>query len=161
MSATDEIDTGVSLARIAQVAVVGTGRLRLRWADGPRIGLDEVVDLTPVIGSYRVYRPLRTDAARFATLRLVDDGHALAWDGVEAEMSAELVARCAEEGMSPGDFAAFLKRNRLTQDAAAALLGRSRRQIATYLKEGPIPRVVALACHGYEALATRSAETAA
>jgi hypothetical protein len=32
------------------------------------------------------------------------------------------------------------------------LLGRSRRQIATYAAIGPIPRVVALACYGFESL---------
>ena len=44
---------------------------------------------------------------------------------------------------------------------AAALLGRSQRQIEYYLKRGPIPRVVALACFGYEALAERQRSEAA
>jgi hypothetical protein len=67
----------------------------------------------------------------------------------------------AEQSMTPDGFARFLTRNRLTHEGAAALLGRSRRQIEYYLKRGPIPRVVALACFGYEALAARQPSEAA
>src|SRR5258708_38353529 len=67
-------------------------------------------------------------------------------------MSADTIQSLAQESMVPEDFKAFLTRNRLTQTAAAALLGRSRRQIANYTSIGPIPRIVALACHGFEAL---------
>ena len=89
--------------------------------------------------------------------RLIEDGYAIGWDVDDLEMSADLVEDVAAETMTPGDFAAFLKRNHLTQEAAAALLGRSRRQIGYYLTPGPVPRIVALACFGYEALARRRA----
>ena len=56
----------------------------------------------------------------------------------------------AEQSMSPQDFVGFMKRNELTQEAAAAILGYSRRQIGYFTTTGPIPRVVALACKGYE-----------
>src|SRR5262245_28464072 len=64
---------------------------------------------------------------------------------------AELIEEIANETMTPRDFVSFLRRNDLTQEAAAALLGYSRRQIGNFASTGPIPRVVALACYGYEA----------
>src|SRR5882762_5943801 len=63
----------------------------------------------------------------------------------------QVVRLSGDEAMTPQDFASFLRRNDLTQEAAAALLGYSRRQIGTFVSTGPIPRVVALACYGYEA----------
>jgi hypothetical protein len=53
--------------------------------------------------------------------------------------------------MSADDFSAFLARNKLTHQGAASALGRSRRQIEYYLSKGVIPRIIALACFGYEA----------
>jgi hypothetical protein len=97
----------------------------------------------------------------FATAHLVEDGEVVAWDGPDLEMTAELIETLAQEAMTPEDFAQFLARNKLTHESAAALLGRSRRQIEYYLKRGPIPRVVALACFGYEALAARQRAQAA
>src|SRR5262245_2428187 len=66
-------------------------------------------------------------------------------------MPAELIEDIANEAMTPQDFVGFLRRNDLTQEAAAALLGYSRRQIENFVSTGLIPRVVALACFGYEA----------
>lgn len=155
MTANDLFDSGRPIPRLATVRATGPCELEVRWLGGDRAGSLDRVDLAPVIGSYKVYRLLRDDAERFATARLVEDGFAVAWEGVEVEMTSELIAECAEETMDGSEFARFLQRNRLTQEAAAALLGRSRRQIAYYLKGGPIPRIVALACFGYEALRDR------
>ena len=162
MSETDEfLDTGSSMPRIAKIGVVGQSTLAIDWVEGGRAGRRDVLDLTPVIGSYRVYRPLRANAELFCTAHLIEDGDVVAWDGPDLEMTAELIETLAEQTMSPDDFARFLERNNLTNEAAAALLGRSRRQIEYYLKRGPIPRVVALACFGYEALMVRHKSEAA
>jgi hypothetical protein len=162
MSVSDEfLDTGSSMPRIAKIRVVGQNTLAIDWVEGARAGRNDVLDLTPVIGSYRIYRPLRGDAVLFRTAHLIEDGDVVAWDGPDLEMTAELIETLAEQAMSPDDFARFLERNNLTHEAAAALLGRSRRQIEYYLKRGPIPRVVALACFGYEALAARQRSEAA
>lgn len=152
MNATDIFDTGLPMARISELRVVGPHVVEVTWADGDRAGMKERVDLSPAIGSYKIYRPLRDDAELFATAKLRDGGNVIVWDGEDLEMTAEMVESLAEESMTPAEFAAFLKRNNLTQQAAAALLGRSRRQIAYYLNPGPIPRVVSLACLGYEKL---------
>jgi hypothetical protein len=151
MNATEIIDTGLPMARIASICVVGPSRLEITWAEGNRAGRSESVDLAPVIGSYRIYKPLRDNPALFATAKVIEDGDAIGWDAADLDMSADLIETVAEEEMTPAEFAAFLKRNGLTQEAAAALLGRSRRQIGYYLSRGPVPRVVALACFGYEA----------
>jgi hypothetical protein len=163
MSAIDIIDTGLVMARLDSVRAVGPSRLHVVWAEGNRAGRAETVDLMPVVGSYKIYRPLRGNAELFETARLIEDGDAVAWRNGEEdiEMSADMIEHVAEQEMSPDDFARFLKRNKLTQDAAGALLGRSRRQIGYYLERGPVPRIVALACAGYEALAARAKKQAA
>jgi hypothetical protein len=74
----------------------------------------------------------------------------MAGDGT-IDMSAEFIEDIANEAMTPQDFVGFLRRNDLTEEEAAALLGYSRRQIGNFVSTGPIPRVVALACYGYEA----------
>lgn len=161
IDAAEMIDTGLPMARIAAVRVAGPSRLEILWAEGCRAGRRDSVDLAPLIGSYKVYKPLRDNPELFATARLIEDGDAIAWGDGDLDMSAELIETLAEEEMTPEEFALFLRRNRLTQAAAAALLGRSRRQIGYYLSTGPVPRVVALACFGYEARrARRRAEAA-
>lgn len=161
MNATEMIDTGLPMARIATIRVVGPSRLEINWSEGSRAGRQDCVDLTPLIWSYKIYRPLRNDPALFATAHVIEDGDAIAWGGPDLEMSADMIEALAEEEMTPEEFAQFLKRNGLTQEAAAALLGRTRRMIGYYLSSGPIPRVVALACIGYEALAARRRAQAA
>jgi hypothetical protein len=161
MSANDVIDTGIPTARIAAIRVAGPAVLEVAWAEGARAGRTDVVDVTPVIGTYKGYRPLRNNPKLFETARVIDDGYAVALDGFGVDMSAETIETVARESMTPAEFSAFLDRNGLTQEAAAALLGRSRRQICYYLSSGPVPRVVALACIGYEALAQRYKATAA
>jgi hypothetical protein len=155
MSANDMVDSGIPMARIAAIRITGPASLEIAWADGTRAGRTDDVDLTPVIGSYKVYRPLRNNPELFASAHAIDDGYAVAWSGFDVDMSAETIEALAGESMTSAEFAAFLDRNGLTQNAAAALLGRSRRQIGYYLRPGPVPRVVALACVGYEALMKR------
>jgi hypothetical protein len=125
--------------------------IEVAWASGSRKGKRETIDLSPLVGQFRLYAPLRNDPRLFATVRLADDGGAVEWDGGEIDMSAESIERLAGEQMSAADFEAFLMRNRLTGQAAAAALGRSLRMIQNYVEGQPIPRVVALACRGYEA----------
>ena len=150
MSENEIIDSGIELPRMATVEPLPPSTLRVEWAEGHRAGREDFVDVRPIIYSYKIYKPLR-DEALFATGRLVDDGDAVAWDGEDLEISADMIQSLAEQAMTPKDFALFLAKNRLTQEVTAAVLGRSRRQIANYASVGPIPRIVALACYGFEA----------
>jgi plasmid stability protein len=146
---------GLPPARIESLGVIDDGPDRIitvRWAAGKRGGREDRVDLSPLIDTLRVYAPLRKNTALFATAHLIDDGFAIAWGDDAIDMPAESVERLAAEAMTRADFSAFLERHALTHQAAAAVLGRSKRQIENYLQsEHAIPRVVALACYGYEA----------
>ena len=150
MSANEIENTGIPLPRISEIRPLPDFRLAIAWVEGSRRGRTDLVDLAPVIYTYKLYRPLRNNEELFQTARLVDDGNGVAWGDGRIDMPAELVEEIANETMTPQDFANFLERNGLTQEAAAALLGYSRRQIGNFVSVGPIPRVVALACHGYE-----------
>ena len=156
MNANEMVDSGIPIPRIAKIWIVGKLTLSVLWAEGLRAGKTEEIDLSPAINSYKFYRPLRGNDKLFAAAHLIDDGSAVAWANGEIDMSAATIETLAQESMSPADFAAFITRNKLTQTAAAIMLGRSRRQIAYYLNPGPVPRVIALACHGYEALRHRA-----
>src|SRR5262245_50506363 len=142
MSATEIEDTGVSQPRISEIRALRDFRLWLVWAAGSRPGHTDSVDLAPVINTYKIYRPLRNNDELFQTARLVDGGNVVEWGDGTIGMPAELIEDIANESMTPRDFAGFLRRNDLTQEAAAALLGYSRRQIGNFVSVGPIPRVV-------------------
>ena len=151
MNVNDIVDSGIELPRMASVQPLHDFVLRVRWADGPRKGREDLVDVSPAIFSYKVYRPLR-DEGLFLKGTIAEDGDAVTWGNEDLMMSADTVQSLAQESWTPKEFVEFLTRNTLTQLAAAALLGRSRRQIANYVTRGPIPRVVALACYGFESL---------
>lgn len=151
MSENDIVDSGIPLPRIATVQPLSDYVLKVRWAEGPRAGREDLVDVSPAIFSYKVYRPLR-DESVFLTGTIADDGDAVTWGHDDLTMSADTIQSLAQESWTPKEFVDFLGRNKFTQETAAALLGRSRRQIATYATIGPVPRVVALACYGLEAL---------
>lgn len=151
MNANDRIRVGGPLPRLASVRPDGGQRVRVRWASGPRKDREESVDLSPLIELHKFYAPLRKDTALFDSVHLADErGTALEWGDGELDMAATSVARLAEEAMNSDDFCSFLQRHDLTQQGAAVVLGRSRRHIINYLQGTPIPRVVALACIGYE-----------
>jgi hypothetical protein len=124
--------------------------LAVLWARGRRKGREDIVSLSPLIDTHKFYAPLRKNSELFETVRVIDDGYALAWVNGSIDMAAASVERLAEEAMSGKDFNEFLLRNCLTHQAAAAALGRSKRQIENYLQYETLPRVVVLACIGYE-----------
>jgi hypothetical protein len=152
MSANEIEHSGIVLPRIAKIIAVSPLTLVVKWEEGgKRAGRVDRVDLSPIINTYKIFRPLRKNEALFKTAHLIEDGDVVAWDGPDLELPAEAIESLAEQIMSPQDFVAFLKRNKLTQEAAAAILDYSRRQIGYFVTTGPIPRVVTLACKGYEA----------
>jgi len=147
MSATDGISAGPPMPRIGAVRAVSPRSVEVEWTAGPREGRREVVDLSPDIQAYRLYRPLRSDPTLFETVHVAEGGAAIAWGADDAiDMPATSIERLASEAMTNEEFAAFLARNRLSLDAAAAQLGISRRLVAYYAKDRPIPRHIALAC---------------
>jgi hypothetical protein len=156
------VDTGVPSPSIGSLGEIDGQRrvVAVSWATGKRQGRFDRVDLSPLIDTLRFYAPLRKNPALFATAHLIDDGYALAWSDGSIDMSAASIERLAEEAMTGADFYAFLQRNSLTHQAAAAALGRSKRQIENYLQYEQIPRMVVLACIGYETRRASSLDVA-
>ncbi|MCJ2012580.1 hypothetical protein [Methylobacterium sp. J-076] len=154
---TDIVTIGRPLPKLAGVAP-GPRRFTVvaRWAEGGRAGRTDLVDLAPVIFTFKVFRPLRDGTVPFADLRLGDWGASVVWPGHDdLDIGAETIEDMAEAAMTNADFSVFLKRNNLTLDAAAAHLGIARRLVAYYAKEREIPRFVALACKELDRVLTR------
>jgi hypothetical protein len=123
----------------------------VRWKAGNRFGRTDIIDLSPIVNSFKYYRQIR-DESTFRTLHLIDDGFAVGWLNDKVEMASTSIERLAEETLTSADFRKFIELNNLTHAEAAAILGRSRRQIENYLSgDEEIPRVVALACFGFVA----------
>jgi hypothetical protein len=148
MSETDFIAVGDPLPRLAAVEPAnGPTSVSVAWASGSRAGRTEVIDLAPIIYTFKVFRPLRENPALFASVRLGEWGASILWgDNPDLEVGADALEELAEETMTNMDFASFMKRHRLSLDTTAAWLGVSRRLVAYYAKERQIPRPIALAC---------------
>jgi hypothetical protein len=134
--------------RIKAVEVVGPTQLRIAWTTGERLE----VDLAEPINRLKALAPLR-DPVTFGRVTVGEWGHSLVWNG-EIDLGADrLYERCKEQAgeFSPGQFDAWIKANRLSLTTAAEALGLSRRMVAHYRTGSrPIPKVVALACRGWE-----------
>jgi hypothetical protein len=150
MNVTDTISIGEPMPAIAAATAIEPYRVRIAWAAGPRRGRTETVDLAPDILSFKAYRRLRDDPELFRSVQVTADGAALVWGDQDLDMAATSVERLAAEAMTNADFAGFLKRNGLSLDAAAIQLGVSRRLVAYYAKDRPVPRYIALACKAIE-----------
>src|SRR5208282_4237951 len=124
--------------------------LRVRWDRGE----ESLIDVSGLIGTFRVYEPLRSSPELFRQVRLGEHGTDVVWND-EIDMAAVTLWRLAQEQsgltMSPEAFKQWRERNAYTLDTAAHALGVSRRMVA-YYEQGakPIPRVVALAARALE-----------
>jgi hypothetical protein len=151
MSESERFIVGDPMPKIAKVVAERPFRITVEWDAGNHNGSSSVVDLAPIVLSMKVFAPLRTDEALFASVHTIEGGRALAWGEDEnIDIAATTVERLAKETMSSTDFAGFLRRNSLSLDAAAALLGIGRRVVAYYAKDRPVPRYIALACRYIE-----------
>lgn len=124
--------------------------LRIGW-DG---GGQNRVDVSGLVETFRVYKPLRESRALFGRVEVGEHGTDLVWSD-EIDMAADTLWRLAQEQagltMSSEAFKHWRERRAYTLDAAARALGLSRRMVA-YYEQGarPIPRVVALATRGLD-----------
>lgn len=157
MSGNDTITVGTPIPKI-RGAEAGKELLTVYvfWDDGRT----EAIDLAPIILAFKRFRPLREDPALFAQVAVDEHGSALVWPG-ELDIANYTIDRLAKvtRPMSRDDFKDWMKRNGLTLDTAAPVLGISRRQAAAYSSgEKTIDRAVKLACYGYDAIMHSAAE---
>lgn len=125
--------------------------LRIRWDKGN----ESLVDVSGLVETFRVYKPLRHSPELFGRVRVGEHGTDIVWTD-EIDMAADTLWRLAQEQagvtMSPDAFRHWRESKAYTFDTAAQALGLSRRMVA-YYEQGakPIPRVVALATRGLDA----------
>jgi DNA-binding transcriptional regulator YiaG len=124
--------------------------LHVHWDKGE----ENLIDVSGMIQSFRVFAPLRESPALFRRVRVGEHGTDVVWTN-EIDMSADTLWRLAQEQsgatMTPDEFRHWRERKAYTLDEAARALGLSRRMVAYYEKGNrPIPRVVALATRGLE-----------
>lgn len=128
------------LPRIESAEALDERRVRVVW----RGGLAQDIDIAPALSSRRLFLRLRTDDALFRTLRVNEDGNAIEWaDG--AELTAIWLERLAPTALANTEFRAAMDTLGFTLDGMAARLGLSRRLIADYRRDKPIPETVGLA----------------
>lgn len=96
MSANDIVDSGIPLPRIATVQPFSDYTLRVSWAEGPRAGREDLVDVSPAIFGYKIYRPLRGEEM-FLTGVIAEDGDAVSWGNDDLVMSADTIQSLAQE----------------------------------------------------------------
>ena len=106
--------------------------LRVRWQDG---GEERVIDVSGMIGSFKVYAPLRESPELFRQVRVGEYGPDILWTD-EIDMSADTLWRLAQEQsgetMTSAEFRDWRKNKAYTLDSVAKVLGISRRIVAYY-----------------------------
>ena len=155
MAWNETITVGQPIPRLRAVAPGEGLAVVVTWEDGSC----EEIDLTPIILGFKIFRPLRDDRALFETVRVGDFGSSIVWTD-DLDLAAYTLERLADSRrvMSASEFRAWMKRNHLTLDSAAPVLGMSRRTVAAVSSgERPMDLTTTLACRGYEAIIRRTA----
>ncbi|MEW6218996.1 MAG: DUF2442 domain-containing protein [Thermodesulfobacteriota bacterium] len=133
---------------IMAVRTMGHLNLSIDWSTNETLA----VDLAGLMAGSAVLAPLGNDAF-FAQVTVEEWGHGLDWPG-GLDLGADLLYKLGREQaglLSPSQFDRWMRENNLTLSTAAEALGMSRRMIAHYRTGSrPIPRVVQLACLGWE-----------
>jgi hypothetical protein len=84
------------MPRLGAVDPAGNLRVRVTWKRGLREPRTEVVDLGPLIGSLKFYKPLRDDRALFESVHLINMGSRIAWGrDDDIDMAATSLERLA------------------------------------------------------------------
>ncbi|MFJ7006920.1 hypothetical protein [Pseudomonas putida] len=138
--------------QLTEVAVVAPASLLLTFADGQQF----TVALDEIIGKHTTLAPL-ADPEVFATAAIGEWKDTVIWAGDDnLELAADnLRARAVEQAgeCSHELIWNWMAKHELTLDRAAQELGLSRRMLAYYRSgEKPVPKTVALAMKGWEAL---------
>jgi hypothetical protein len=137
--------------RLTKVKALKDSCLSLSYADGA----DFSVDLSDWIKTSTFLKPLNAPSV-FSTVKLGALGRAVEFGKGEIDLAADNLRNLAVEqsgGIGHERVWNWMHENNLTLDAAAEVLGISRRMLAYYRNgEKPIPRHIWLACVGWETL---------
>ena len=134
------ISIGQPLPRILSVRVLQNFEIEIVWNSGQK----SACDLAPVLASRKILRTLLAEPTLFMSVSVNDDGNAVIWKN-GAEISAVWLEELSLTRFSNSDFRALMDQLGLTLEGMAATLEVSRRQIANYRKDKPIPKHIALA----------------
>lgn len=136
----DIISAGKALPRILSAVPLDGRKVRIGFEDGA----SKVVDLAPALESRRFYIPLRQDDELFRSFRISEYGDAIEWDG-DLDFSAVWLEKLPPVEFDNSDFRHAMDQLGMTLDGMASALEISRRQVADYRKDKPIPRHIGLA----------------
>lgn len=130
--------------------IVGTMTLDITWANGKT----DRVDLSALVADLAGLEPL-DNTPTFAAVQVGEDGWSLIWpSGIEVGTDTlwRLAREQAGDATPVTEFTSWRERNGLSLTDAAAALGVTRRMVS-YYEAGRylIPRMVGLACKGWEA----------
>jgi hypothetical protein len=134
------VGTGAPLPRLVAARPLEGRKVELTWRGGRK----KIVDLAPAFVSRRIYIPLREDDRLFATLRVSEYGDAIEWDG-SLDFSSVWLDRLPAVDFDNADFRQAMTDLDMSLEGMAAQLEISRRLVADYRKDKPIPRHIALA----------------
>ena len=99
MNATTRL--AIPMPQIAHIDVVRHLVVQVTWSAGIRAKRTDVVDLSPMINSLKLYRLLREDPELFKSVQLIEEGRILAWgNDDQIDMAADSVEELAEETMN-------------------------------------------------------------
>jgi len=125
--------------------------LQITWENGKT----SQVDLSAVIKTDKALKCLN-DKSLFKKVKTGLWGHSVQW-GKKIDIGADTLWTMAHEqagiAMPTDDFNSWMKRNALSLSDISEILGMTRRMIIYYhMGHRPIPKVISLACKGYDAL---------
>lgn len=134
------ISVGEALPRIVKAEALEPRRVRVTWKSG-RV---QTVDLAPALLSRRIYMPLRDDDALFSKLQVNEYGTAIEWPG-NLDFAALWLSKLPSVDFDNQAFRHAMDDLGMTLEGMAAALEISRRQVADYRREKPIPKSIAYA----------------
>ncbi len=136
-------------ARLVSVMPMENLKLSATYSDGRVLN----VDLTDLVNRLNVFAALE-DPTEFSTATVADFGWTLEWDCGASLDSDRLIELALEQtGMSENvSFRRWQDTNNLSLADAANAIGLTRRTVSQYRTGArPVPRIVGLACKGWEA----------
>ena len=134
------VSVGAELPRISEAVALDGRKIRVTFMNG----ISKVVDLAPALESRRFYLPLRHDDVLFRSFRISEYRNALEW-GDDLEFSAVWLEALPSVEFDNADFRRAMDEMGMSLDGMAAALEISRRLVADYRKDKPIPRHIGLA----------------